>query len=168
MNHILSSVALTATAVPAALAAPIHPAATTIEELAEQFRESAQALDPRINDCWIGYDEIAKGPRDMRVMSIYFGRKDTPFVTSREANRTPTIADLFEQWSDTLLDPADEAEGEAAARLDRYVTLQRQILAMRPRTVRDLATQFVVETDNGESDFRQEFFQCLRLIAEGL
>lgn len=168
MNHILSSVALTSAAIPAAaLAATDQPAATTIEELAEHFRESAQALDPRINECWIGYDELTKGPRDMRVMSIYFGRKDTPFVVSRSATAAPTIADLFGQWREVRQDRTGETEKDVAARLKRYAELQTQVLAKRPHTVRELAMQFVVETDDSESAYRDEFYGRLRLLAMG-
>lgn len=168
MNHILSSAVLTAAAIPAAaLASPAHAAATTIEELAEQFRESAQVLDPRINECWIGYDELAKGPREMRVMSIYFGRADTPFVASRTANLAPTMTELFEQWREARQDRAAETKDEATARLERYLALQRQILAKRPRTARDLAMQFVVETDDGDNDHRTAFLERMRLIAFG-
>lgn len=168
VNHILSSVALTSAAIPAAeLGAPGRPAAATIEELAEHFRESAQALDPRINECWIGYDELAKGPRDMRVMSIYFGRKDTPFVVAHSATVAPTIADLFDQWREARQDGTDETEEDVAARLERYAELQSQVLAKRPRTVRELAIQFVVETDDSESAYRDEFYGRLRLLAMG-
>lgn len=162
-----STVAL---AVPVAAATENHgsePRATNIEELAEQFRDAATKLDPRITECWLGYDEIADGPRDMRVMHVYFSRKDTPFRSPPQP-RSETITDLFEQWRGERPDRAGETDAQAAARFDRYAELQRKITGMRPRSVREAAMQVVVETDDGESDFRQEFFEGLRRLAMGV
>lgn len=160
-----AAVSTVALALPVA-AAVDHEPAVNIEELAVTFRDAAMKLDPRINECWIGYDEIAKGPRDMRVMSIYFGRKDTPFLTPPQP-RPPTVTDLFEQWRDARVDQAGEKEAQREARLERCAELQRKITGMRPRSVREVAMQLVVETDDGDSDFRQEFYARLRLVAFG-
>jgi len=134
-----------------------------LEALADKFRDEAIALDPRIKECWVGYDEIAKGPRDMRVMSVYFGRSDTPFVAP--ASVIPTITTLFPKWTKAREDRADEAPAETDARMSRYQYLQRRITAMRPRSVREAAMQFVVETDDGDSEYRDAFYRRLRRLA---
>lgn len=54
-----------------------------LEALVAAFRDAAQALDPSITKCWIGYDELMDGPRDMRVMSIYLEREHKRFVQVR-------------------------------------------------------------------------------------
>ncbi len=149
----------------ASLAAPVAAAVkpATIDELATKFRDEAMALDPRINECWVGYDELAKGPRDMRVMSVYLGRSDTPFVAP--VSVTPTISSLFPDWNKARQDRADEATAETDARMSIYQDLQRRITAMRPRSVREAAMQFVVETDDGESEYRGAFYRRLRRMA---
>jgi hypothetical protein len=153
----------------AAIAVPAVAAdqSTSIEALAERFRDDAMALDPRITECWVGYDEVVDGPRDMRVMHVYFGRKDTPFLSPVQPRRE-NITDLFEQWRSERSDRAGETDAQAAARFDRYAELQRKITGMRPRSAREVAMQLVVETDDGDSDYRPEFFRQLRLIAMGM
>lgn len=157
----VSSVAL---AVPAAAA--VKPA--TIEALAEKFKADASALDPRITECWLGYDELADGPREMRVMSIYLGRSETPFVRPGAAPAAaPSIADLFKQWLE-IRDTAHHASGADFDALHaQYVRLQRRITAMVPSNAREAAMQLVTETDDGESDFRNAFFRRVRKLAMG-
>ena len=166
---------LTAAASTVALAVPpayaeqrngSEPPAINIEELAERFRDAAMDLDPRITECWLGYDELADGPRDMRVMHVYFGRKGTPFVSPARPH-SPTITDLFEDWKIERADRSGETEEQSAARFLRYEELQRKITGMRPRSVREAAIQLIVETDDGESDFRPAFFERVRLVAMG-
>lgn len=169
---------LTAAASTAALAVPVAQAAEhqnemvaiNIEELAVQFRDAAMKLDPRISECWVGYDEIAEGPRDMRVMSVYFSRKDTPFVRPAQP-RSETITDLYARWREACYDrvrDAEETEEQGDVRFARYAELQDRITAMRPRSARELAMQMIVETDNGGSSYRPEYFDRLRLVAEGI
>jgi hypothetical protein len=167
LGALASTAAVVVPFAPAAAEAMEPPAAINIEELAVQFRDAAMKLDPRINDCWIGYDEIADGPRDMRVMSVYLGRKETPFVKPA-VTRPETIIDLFEQWRTERLDQSNESERQSDARFQRYAELQRRITGMRPRNVREAAIQLVVETDDGDSDFRPEFFDRFRLVAQGV
>lgn len=165
-NAITRRAALVGAAVStAALAVPVAAAVkpATIDDLAMKFRDEAMSLDPRIIECWVGYDEIAKGPRDMRVMSVYFARSDTPFVTP--ASAAPTITSLFEEWNVARQDRADEATADTDARMSRYQVLQRRITAMRPRSVREAAMQFVVETDDGGSEYREAFYRRLRRLA---
>ncbi len=162
-----AAVSTAALVVPVATVAMEHAqddTPTSIEQLADSFREAAMKLDPRINECWLGYDELAKGPRDMRVMSVYFGRKDSPFLSPPQP-RPASIPDLFEQWRDLRENRSGLGEAESAARYERYAELQAQITSMRPRTVREAAIQLVVETDDGDSDYRPAFFQRLRYIA---
>lgn len=149
----------------AALAAPVAAAVkpANIDELATKFRDDAMSLDPRINECWVGYDEIARGPRDMRVMSVYFGRADTPFLVP--ASATPTITTLFPEWNEARQDRDDEPAAETEARMCRCQDLQRRITGMRPRSVREAAMQFVVETDDGDSEYRESFYRRLRRLA---
>jgi hypothetical protein len=58
---------------------------TTLEELAAQFRDAAMALDPTISKCWLGYDELMDGPREMRVLSVYLEREHAPMMVKRRA-----------------------------------------------------------------------------------
>lgn len=103
----------------------------------------------------------------MRVMHVYFGRQGTPFVRPARPH-APTITDLFDDWKIERADRPGETAEQSAARFLRYEELQRKITALRPRSARELAMQFVVETDDGESDFRPEFLQRLRLMVEGV
>ena len=156
--------AVSAAAFAAPVAAAVKP--TTLEALAEKFRDDAVALDPRIGECWLGYDELAQGPRDMRVASIYFGRSDSPFIRPAPAfGAAPTITELFDEWHAARHDGADETENQANTRFARYQDLQRRITAMRPKSVREAAMQFMVETDDGESDYRDAFYRRLRRLA---
>jgi hypothetical protein len=153
-------------AIPVAMAGEhqgTEPLALTIDELADQFRDAAMKLDPRITECWLGYDELADGPRDMRVMSVYFGRSDTPFVVP--ASVAPTITTLFEEWNKARQDRPYEPTAETDGRISRCQDLQRRITAMRPRSVREAAMQFVVETDDGDSEYRKAFYRRLRRLA---
>lgn len=172
-NHITRRAALVGAAVSsAALAVPavaaVKPA--TIEALAEKFHADASALDPRIDDCWLGYDELATGPREMRVMSIYLGRSGTPFVRRAAApvETRPTVSDLFAEWQAACARVcASQSDDEARAHMADYWRLQRRIGAMRPATAREAAMQFMVETDDGESDYRNAFYRRVRKLAMG-
>ncbi len=100
----------------------------------------------------------------MRLMSVYFGRKDTPLVRPAQP-RPVTIADLFGQWQAERVGTTRETTAEADARCTRCSELQASITAMRPRSVREAAMQLVVETDDGESDYRPAFFRRVRSLA---
>lgn len=171
-NHITRRAALVGAAVSSvALAVPAAAAVkpATIEALAEKFRADASALDPRIDDCWLGYDELATGPREMRVMSIYLGRSGTPFVrpVAAPVEAPPSIADLFRQWRE-IRDTSHRATGaDFDALHGQYERLQRRITAMVPTNAREAAMQLVTETDDGESDFRDAFFRRVRKLAIG-
>lgn len=54
--------------------------AADLEALCAQFRDAAQALDPTITKVWLGYDELMGGPRETRVMSVYFEREHAPMA----------------------------------------------------------------------------------------
>lgn len=171
-NHITRRAALLGAAVSsAALAVPASAAMkpATIEALATKFREDASALDPRITECWLCYDELADGPREMRVMSIYLGRSETPFVrpVAAPVEAPPSIADLFGQWLE-IRDTVHHASGaEADALHGQYVRLQRRITAMVPTSAREAAMQLVTETDDGESECRGAYFRRVRKLAMG-
>ena len=102
----------------------------------------------------------------MRVMSIYFGRKDSPFLSPPQP-RQPTITDLFGHWQDARQDHSSETNDQYEARYERYLVLQAKITSMRPRSVREAAIQIMVETDDGCREYRPEFFNRIRLIALG-
>ena len=77
-----------------------------------------------------------------------------------------TIAELFANWraaADAVSAAATEAESSQHFRA--YVRLQRRITAMAPTSARDAAMQFVVETDDGGSDYRDTFFRRVRKLA---
>jgi hypothetical protein len=106
----------------------------------------------------------------MRVMSVYFGRKDTPFVRPAQP-RQETITDLYGPWREACYDnvrDANETDAEGDVRFARYAELQDRIIAMRPRSARETAMQFIVETDDDRSHYRPEYFNRLRLTAEGI
>ena len=171
-NRITRRAALVGAAVSSvALAVPVEAAVkpATIEALAEKFRAEASALDPRINECWLGYDELATGPREMRLMSIFFGRSGSPFrqPAAALAEAPPSIADLFGQWLE-VREAAHHASGaDFDALHGQYERLQRRITAMVPTNAREAAMQLVTETDDGESDFRDAFFRRVRKLAMG-
>lgn len=78
-----------------ALAVPVSAAVrpTTLQALAEKFRDDAMALDPTITNCWVNFDELRDGPRADRVMGIYLERDTAPFV--RRPNKGD---DLTAKW----------------------------------------------------------------------
>lgn len=75
-----------------------------------------------------------------------------PVTTARSA-----IEDMFRKWL--------EVRETGASNYDRYRDLQERITSARPASARDLAMQIVAETDNGESDWRPEFFERLCMLA---
>lgn len=155
----VSSVAL---AVPAVAA--VKPA--TIEALAEKFHADASALDPRISQCWLGYDELASGPREMRLASIHLGRAGR---SAAPVETRPAVSDLFAEWQAVCARvSASRTDDEANVHMRAYWRLQRRIGAMRPATAREAAMQFMVETDDGESDYRNAFYRRVRKLALGV
>lgn len=78
------------------------------------------------------------------------------------------IEALYREWKairdgDFSADTNDAAEMHHA----RYVDLQAAITAMTPTSARDVAIQFTVETDEGDSDYRDAFALVMAQMAAG-
>ncbi|MGB3389188.1 MAG: hypothetical protein WBA88_14500 [Pseudaminobacter sp.] len=76
------------------------------------------------------------------------------------------IETLYQDWLATCAegygDIADEDEYFA-----RYQALQQRIIGMEPTSVRDLAIQTYVDTDNGDSSHSDGFFDKIRNLIDG-
>lgn len=70
------------------------------------------------------------------------------------------ISKLFPEWL-ALRD------GSGDENFARYLDLQARITGSTPAHLRELAMQFVVETDDGDNDHRTAFLERMRLIAFG-
>lgn len=74
------------------------------------------------------------------------------------AGHSSPISTLFAEWL-----PLRDGSGDD--NFARYLDLQARITGSTPAHVRELAMQFVVETDDGDSDFRDVFFARVRKLA---
>ena len=77
-----------------------------------------------------------------------------------------TISDLYRQW---IAVRNEEWRSLSQADLDTrhatYLDLQARLTELAPTTAADLAMQFIAETDDGESDERDSFFDRVRTLA---
>ncbi|WP_423069541.1 hypothetical protein [Devosia sp. CN2-171] len=87
-------------------------------------------------------------------------------VAATADSPTSTISLLFPDWL-ALRNERDVPAEEWPAHFARYVELQERITAASPANVREAAIQLVVETDDGDSDYRDEFYARLRALAMG-
>ena len=72
---------------------------------------------------------------------------------------------LFYQWKAS----ADEdwrhmTDAQMDECCQRHSTLQDQIVTLKPRTAEDLAMQFYVITDSGESEYPDEFMATVKAL----
>ncbi|MBB5043466.1 hypothetical protein [Shinella fusca] len=83
------------------------------------------------------------------------------------ATASPTIPEMYEEWlavrNHNVIGMAEE---EADAVYQQYASLQARIIAAAPQMPRDVAIQFLVDTDDTDSDFSKEFERRVRLIAQ--
>ena len=77
----------------------------------------------------------------------------------------PIVA-LFARWR-AAADAANTAttEAEAQRHMAEYFRLQDAIVTTAPASAREAAIQFIVETDNGDSDFSDDFLRRTRSLA---
>ena len=88
-------------------------------------------------------------------------------VPEEGAPAVSEIAALFAQWKAIRdCDFLTLTEAQADAQYERYVALQRRIAAMEPSTAAELAMMLIVETDDGDSVYRDSFFRKVRRIAK--
>lgn len=76
------------------------------------------------------------------------------------------IRTLYLEWLAIQDRSHDLAKADDDVFHARYVALQEQITAMTPLSAADLAIQIVVGTDQGGSDWRDEFYARVAKIAE--
>lgn len=79
-------------------------------------------------------------------------------IAATPANLSSTISALFPEW----LAMRDASGDDNFA---RYLDLRARITGAIPASARELAMQIVVETDDGDSDYREEFFARVRMLA---
>ncbi len=79
-------------------------------------------------------------------------------LAATAANPSSIVSTLFPEWL-ALRDTSDDAS------FARYLDLQARITSAPPASARELAMQWVVETDDGDSDFRDVFFARIRSLA---
>lgn len=96
-------------------------------------------------------------------MNMQFS-KDTSFVTIPPAQTE--IERLFGRWLDVRdRDTSQQTETEREADFQLYCELQDQITALPPCSAKDLAIQFFVDTNSGDSDYRDSFFSKIAALA---
>tara|TARA_R110002051_G_C8529861_1_gene469401 strand:- start:82 stop:696 length:615 start_codon:yes stop_codon:yes gene_type:complete len=102
----------------------------------------------------------------VKAAVAYFGLRNSRTVTSLAGETS--IQRLYQDWKAVRnADDPFDSDDEAQAKYKVYAALQEQITAMKPSTARDMATQLVVETDFGDSDYRAVFFERVAALAEG-
>ena len=76
-----------------------------------------------------------------------------------------SIPELYRQWRICReWTGSDDAEGNA--NYLQYCSLQSQIVAAEPRNARDVAIQFLVDSDGYESENSPGFVDAMRKLAE--
>jgi hypothetical protein len=83
------------------------------------------------------------------------------------ATVSPTIPEMYEEWlavrNHSVIGMTEE---EADAIYQQYASLQARIIAATPQMPRDVAIQFLVDTDDTDSDFSNEFERRVRQLAQ--
>lgn len=82
---------------------------------------------------------------------------------SKPPSDDPTTIARFERWLE--LRGISGQEGDADERLAEYQNIQRELTAAPARSLRELAMQLVAETDDNDSDYRDEFYARVRSLA---
>lgn len=76
------------------------------------------------------------------------------------------ITDMYREWLTIRHSPADlRTDDEMDVGLSRYETLQKAIIEAEPQSPRDVAIQFIVDTDDGLSYHSDIFEQRIRQLA---
>lgn len=79
------------------------------------------------------------------------------------------ILDLFSRWRAAAdASSAAPTAAEADRSVDGYFRLRDEIIATAPGSAREAAIQFIVDTDNGDSDFSEGFLARTRSMAFGV
>ena len=101
----------------------------------------------------------------VKAAIAYFSSQVTR--SAAKSGRDTPIQRLYQHWK-AVRDESDQCDTdeEAQAKFKLYAALQEQITAMKPICAKDMATQLVVETDFGDSDYREVFFERVAALAE--
>jgi len=84
------------------------------------------------------------------------------------ATASPTIPEMYEEWLVIRnRDLADMSDEEVDVGYQQYASLQALIIAAEPQTPRDVAIQFLVDTDDTDSHVSDEFESRVRELAAG-
>jgi len=76
------------------------------------------------------------------------------------------ISDMYREWLAVRYRPsAGKTEAEMDEGFYRYQTLQRSIIEAEPQTPRDVAIQFIVDTDDGDNYHSDDFERRIRQLA---
>lgn len=75
------------------------------------------------------------------------------------------LRSLFDQWKAIVEEGCRHmTDAQLDERCQRYSALQDQIAALKPRTAAELAMQFYVATDRGESHCPDEFMSVVKAL----
>lgn len=129
-------------------------------ELADKFKEAAKIIDPTIKGAWFGHSAD-----DNKLFWVQLERDRDPFGAILRTALSSEIERLYREWLVVRELPAVDGEEVETDSYRRYAALQQQITSIRPRTVKELAIQWMVETDMGESCARDEFFEAVKALA---
>lgn len=154
-----------------ALAAPVAKAAQ--EPNIQQFLDTAEPIDlahyhaarlaeamHRANPgrwfCTIDQNE---------EFALIQRKSDGPSGVTNSRHSESKISTMYALWLAIRDDTTQCAEAEYDAAYRRYADLQQRIVAETPLSARDVAIQFVVETDDGDSCHRDVFLTQMRALA---
>jgi hypothetical protein len=124
-------------------------------ELATKFKDAAKVIDPSILGAWFGYD-VDEG----RLCFVDFDRAEKP------VGLESGIEILFRQWKgwrDMSYEGLTQQECDAL--YEKYAAVRDQLLELHPLTAREMAMQIIAETDENDSDWREEFFDKVNALA---
>jgi len=77
-----------------------------------------------------------------------------------------SIPDMYKEWLEVRnRDNSGMTDAEDEADFARYCDLQDRIVAADPQTPRDVAIQFLVDTDDMDGDVTEGFLRRLRQLA---
>lgn len=127
---------------------------TMLVELADRFKEDAKAIDPSIKGAWFGHDA-----KDGRLFFVHLDRgNDVPPQQSE-------IERLAREWMAVARTPwGEEHSDENPVLSARYSALQEQIISLEPTSIRDMAIQHFVDTDEYASCISAAFADRLKAL----
>jgi hypothetical protein len=119
--------------------------------------ETEAAIERLVGSVMAFIEDTTGARREDACGDYYHSRHlDHHQIVERLVSKAPlsSIEAMYEDWRSPDIDS------------DRYMALQDEITELEPTSIRDLAIQLVVETDNGGSCERPEFAARIKRLAD--